>query len=192
MAKGGRKPQWLPVTHNASVASAETQLNSAGPGRERSPLNGLPNNVTVKFPSLAQLKAGLANGSITQSQFTSLALYSVAAASRFTFAEIKTRPPPMRVETASLRLGSERSAQIVSRMLQQRRADLMEPAELSVLLQSRHLSKSRPAKRDTSQAALARASANRVEERNRSAARGHLRPGIAQSDRAVEHELVRG
>jgi len=68
----------------------------------------------------------------------------------------------------------------------------MEPAELSVLLQSRHLSKSRPAKRDTSQAALARASANRVEERNRSAARGHLRPGIAQSDRAVEHELVRG
>ena len=159
MAKGGRKPQWLPVTHNASVASAETQLNSAG---------------------------------ITQSQFTSPALYSVAAASRFTFAEIKTRPPPMRVETASLRLGSEWSAQIVSRMLQQRRADLMEPAELSVLLQSRHLSKSRPAKRDTSQAALARASANRVEERNRSAARGHLRPGIAQSDRAVEHELVRG
>ena|SRR6516164_2648068 len=103
MAKGGRKPQWLPVTHNASVASAETQLNSAG---------------------------------ITQSQFTSPALYSVAAASRFTFAEIKTRPPPMRVETASLRLGSEWSAQIVSRMLQQRRADLMEPAELSVLLQS--------------------------------------------------------
>ena len=100
------------MTHNASVASAETQLNSAGPGRERSPLNGLPNNVTVKFPSLAQLKAGLANGSITQSQFTSLALYSVAAASRFTFAEIKTRPPPMRVETASLRLGSERSAQM--------------------------------------------------------------------------------
>ena len=42
----------------------------------------------------------------------------------------------MSLETASLRLGSEWSAQIVSRMLQQRRADLMEPAELSVLLQS--------------------------------------------------------
>lgn len=66
--------------YNSSIASAETQFNETGlTGNGTGPLNGLPNNVTVKFPSTTQLRAALALGSITQSQYVSLATASACA-----------------------------------------------------------------------------------------------------------------